>query len=140
MERTLTINQQIITLTIVQEIRVCTKCQQASQIRLLAHKNDARKGYCQACSLNLLDQLEQSSLQFTSKEIIIKELRTELNKWLWANYYVGKKPTCPACVSLEIKDQEYKFCGENCLVSSWIEYHGHNYLAKKTNSLNYESF
>jgi hypothetical protein len=53
------------------------------------------------------------------------------NPKLWADYYVCKKPYCVSCANSGIKEQSYQFCGDNCLVKSWIKYHGHNNLKNK---------
>lgn len=40
---------------------------------------------------------------------------------LWGDFYNCKKPYCLACIQAGIKETEYKFCGDNCLVKHWKE-------------------
>ncbi|CAG8702775.1 43642_t:CDS:2 [Gigaspora margarita] len=101
LERTVLISQQAIKLTITSIPGTCFKCQINKEIRLIACRNDRSKEYCQSCSLNTLCRLEQSNYQFTDKEQVIKELRKELNSK---------------------QENEYNFCGDNCLVKYWIKY------------------
>jgi hypothetical protein len=133
----LLINQQEVKLTITSIPGICSKCQINKEIKLIAQRNDRLKEYCLSCSLNALCQLEQSNYQFTDKEQTIKELWEELNNKqtkLWSNYYSCKKPTCLSCLQQGIKENEYNFCGDNCLVKSWIQYHGQVNLKERTES------
>jgi len=121
-EKVLLLNQQEVKLTIACKQGICSKCQNTKEIRLIAKRNSQTKEYCYSCSFSVLYQLEQSSCQFTDKEQIIKELRAELNgkqvKKLWSDYYSCKKPTCFTCLQQGIQENEYSFCGSDCLVRS----------------------
>ena len=132
LEKVVFINQQTIKLTITYQPGTCCKCQIAKEIRLIAQRNDRSKEYCRSCSLHVLYQLEQSNYQFANKEQIIKELQAELNneqvKKLWSDYYACKKPTCFSCLQQGIKENEYNFCGSDCLVRSWVRYQGQGNL------------
>jgi len=135
-ERVLLINQQEVKLTITSIPGICSKCQINKEIKLIAQRNDRLKEYCWSCSLDALYQLRQSNHQFTDKERIVEELRAELNakqvKKLWSDYYSCKKPTCLTCLQHGTKENEYNFCGDGCLVRSWIKYHGKVNLKERT--------
>lgn len=85
----LLINEQEITLTIICQQGICTKCQQAKELRLISEKKLASDGvpaweikkFCWSCSLNNLYQLEESDYQLANKKEVINELRTELNNY-----------------------------------------------------------
>ena len=85
--------------------------------------------------MNIINNLEQNNYQFANKEQIIKELREELSnervKKMWSDYYACKKPTCLNCLQWGIKENEYNFCGSDCLVKSWVRYQGQGNLKGK---------
>lgn len=127
-EKVVFINQQEVKLIITYRLGTCFKCQTSKEIRLIARQNNRTKEYCYSCSLTALYRLEQSNYQFADKERIVKELCEALNanqvKKMWSDYYSCKKPTCFTCLQKGIKENEYNFCGDNCLVKSWIKYQG----------------
>ena len=52
---------------------------------------------------------------------------------LWNDYFTCKKPYCLTCVSQGIKENQYKFCGDNCSVQYWISIYSQIYSKKEKN-------
>jgi len=53
--------------------------------------------------------------------------------FFWNNYFTCKKPYCQNCINLGIKENQYKFCGENCLIQHWISIYFPTYSKKEKN-------
>lgn len=78
----LTINNQAVELTTIKKAGTCWNCQEYKEIRLVSERkipsgNWEKRKFCGDCSLNNLNQLEDTEIE--NKSIIISELRSKLN-------------------------------------------------------------
>ena len=99
------------------------------------HRENYFRDYYQKHRERLLtpQRREQQKLWIAQKRAK-KPINTNL--LLWSDYFTCKKPYCRGCINLGIKENEYKTCGNDCLVENWILIYSKTYA--KNNTIQYD--